>query len=71
MSAPYDLVIEGGSCLTPGGRIETDIGVRDGRIAGIGELGRAKARERFAAQGLAVLPGVIDTQVHFREPGGG
>jgi len=69
MSAPYDLVIEGGSCLTPGGRIETDIGVRDGRIAGIGELGRAKARERFAAQGLAVLPGVIDTQVHFREPG--
>ncbi len=69
MTASYDLIIEGGTCLTPAGRVETDIGIRGGRIAGIGDLGGVGAAERFAARSLAVLPGVIDTQVHFREPG--
>ena len=46
-----------------------DIGVRDGRIAEIGDLGRAAAGERIDCRGLHILPGVIDSQVHFREPG--
>ena len=66
---PFDLVISAGAVMTPMGRVVTDIGVCGGRIAALGELGRAAADERFDAAGLHVLPGVIDTQVHFREPG--
>jgi dihydroorotase len=69
MTENFDLVLRGGVCATPSGCIEADIGVREGRIAAIGALTRAKATERFEARGLHVLPGVIDTHVHFREPG--
>lgn len=56
-------------CATPNGIATADIGVRAGKIAAIGALGGAAAAEVFDAKGLHVLPGVIDTQVHFREPG--
>ncbi len=46
-----------------------DIGVRDGRVAEIGALSGAAAGERVDCRGLHILPGVIDSQVHFREPG--
>lgn len=46
-----------------------DIAVTDGRIAEIGDLSAASAGERIDCKGLHILPGVIDTQVHFREPG--
>src|SRR5271165_6750267 len=46
-----------------------DIGVRGGKIAEIGSLSAAPAAERIDCKGLHVLPGVIDSQVHFREPG--
>ncbi|MFL5238639.1 MAG: dihydroorotase [Rhizomicrobium sp.] len=69
MSASFDLVIRGGTCVTPNGIEEADIGVIRGRVAAIGSLAGAKAAELFEANGLHVLPGVIDTQVHFREPG--
>ncbi|MCY4397393.1 MAG: dihydroorotase [Rhodospirillaceae bacterium] len=65
----FDLVISGGTVMTPRGRAATDLGVRDGRIAALGDLGRAAVAERFDADNLHVLPGVVDTQVHFREPG--
>jgi dihydroorotase len=65
----FDLIVAGGTCLTPSGRIEADVGVREGRIAEIGRLDRGAAASVFEARGLHVLPGVIDTQVHFREPG--
>ena len=39
------------------------------RIAAIGDLSRASAGEVIDCRGLHMLPGVIDTQVHFREPG--
>jgi len=65
----FDLLILGGTVMTPSGRAETDVGVRGGRIAEIGDLSRRAAAERFDATGLHVLPGVIDSQVHFREPG--
>ncbi len=65
----FDLVISGGTVMSPMGQVTTDVGVRDGRIAALGDLGRAVAAERLDAGGLHVLPGAIDTQVHFREPG--
>jgi dihydroorotase len=69
MSDSFDLLIRGGICVTPSGIAEADIGVNGGRIAAIGALGSAKAAEAFDARGLHVLPGIIDTHVHFREPG--
>jgi len=65
----FDLVFKGGTVVTPAGEGVADIGVRDGRIAGIGTIGAGAAGETIDARGLHVLPGVIDTQVHFREPG--
>jgi dihydroorotase len=65
----FDLVVKGGVCVTPNGIGEADIGVRQGRIAALGDLGQVKAAETVDARGLHVLPGVIDSQVHFREPG--
>ena len=69
MAETYDLILKGGEAVTPSGRGRADIGVREGKIAFIGDLGSASAGEVFNAGGLTILPGVIDTQVHFREPG--
>jgi dihydroorotase len=66
---PFDLVIRGGTIVNHAGEGPGDIGVLDGRIAAIGDLATASTGEVFDAAGLHVLPGVIDTQVHFREPG--
>jgi dihydroorotase len=64
----YDLVIRGGHIVLPWGTLQGDVGVRGGRIAALGDV-RGPAAEVIDARGLHVLPGVIDTQVHFREPG--
>ncbi|MBW7849977.1 MAG: dihydroorotase [Rhodospirillales bacterium] len=69
MSQPFDLILHGGTVATPGGLVRADVGVRYGKVAAIGDLAHAKAAERFDAEHLHVLPGVIDTQVHLREPG--
>ncbi len=69
MTETYDLIVRGGICVTPSGRQEADIGIRNGKIATIGVLNSADAETTIDAAGLHVLPGVIDTQVHFREPG--
>ena len=69
MTDSFDLLLRGGTLMTPNGRQEGDVGVRDGRIAAIGNLGQAAAAETLDCQGLTLLPGVIDSQVHFREPG--
>jgi len=69
MAETFDLIVKGGEAVTPGGRVRADIGVRAGKIAAIDDLAAAGAGETFDAQGLTILPGVIDTQVHFREPG--
>ncbi|MBX7200725.1 MAG: dihydroorotase [Rhodospirillaceae bacterium] len=69
MSEPFDLVIHGGTVFTPGGPVSADIGVRAGKTEAIGSLAGAAAAARFDAAHLTVLPGVIDEQVHFREPG--
>ncbi|HJT41904.1 MAG TPA: dihydroorotase [Rhizomicrobium sp.] len=69
MKQSFDLLIQGGTVATPNGITQADVGVIGGRIAAIGALGGAQAREVFQAGNLHVLPGVMDTQVHFREPG--
>ena len=69
MTQSFDLLIRGGIAATPSGIVPADIGVIGGRIAAVGALTGAKAAETFEAKGLHVLPGVIDTQCHFREPG--
>jgi len=74
----FDLVVRGGQCVLParserramGARIErADIGVRAGQIAAIGDLAQAQAAAVVDARSLHVLPGLIDPQVHLREPG--
>lgn len=69
MSETFDLILNGGDVVNHDGRGHTDVGVIDGRIAKIGDLSAASAGEVIDCTGLTVLPGVIDTQVHFREPG--
>jgi dihydroorotase len=69
MPPTFDLIIKGGSVATPGGIAVTDVAVKDGKIAGIGSFDASQAGEVFEAHGLHILPGVIDSQVHFREPG--
>ena len=68
MTASYDLIVKNGTVYLPGGPVSADIGVIGGRIAAIGALG-GDAGEVIDCTGLHVLPGVIDSQVHFREPG--
>ncbi len=65
----FDLLLSGGTVVGPFGVRTADVGVRDGRIAEIGALARRPAAETLDCRGLHVLPGVIDSQVHFREPG--
>jgi dihydroorotase len=69
MPETFDLIIRGGEVLNHAGRGLADVGVRKGKVVAIGDLAQASAGEVFDAKGLTVLPGVIDTQVHFREPG--
>ena len=65
----YDLILKGGTVVSPGGMTQTDVGVIGERIAHIGDLTGVDAGEIYDAAGLHILPGVIDSQVHFREPG--
>jgi dihydroorotase len=69
MTQTFDLIVRGGEVANHAGRGPADVGVIDGSIAFIGDLSQASAGEVVDAAGLTVLPGVIDTQVHFREPG--
>jgi dihydroorotase len=69
MVQTFDLIISGGTVATPGGLGIADVAVSRGRIAAIGSFDASQAGEVFDATGLHVLPGVIDSQVHFREPG--
>ncbi len=53
MSQSYDLILRGGTLMTPSGRVEADLAIRDGRIAGIGD----HARDSRAGGGT--LPGTM------------
>ena len=63
-----DLIIKNGSCYIDKDLKDQDIAIKDGKIIKIGKIDN-EAEEVFDAKGLTVLPGCIDTQTHFREPG--
>jgi dihydroorotase len=65
----FDMILKGGIVVDHAGESARDIAVTAGKIAEIGELFHAGAGETIDTAGLHILPGVIDTQVHFREPG--
>ena len=65
----FDLLIRAGACMLPWGEEQADVGVLHGRIAAIGALHADTAAEVFDASGLHVLPGLIDSHVHLRDPG--
>jgi dihydroorotase len=64
-----DLIIQDGTVVLPWATTRTDLGIRGGKIVEIGTLAGVPTKERLIATHLHVLPGVIDSQVHFREPG--
>jgi dihydroorotase len=65
----FDMILKGGTVVDHTGASTRDIAIEAGKIAEIGDLFHAGAGETIDATGLHILPGVIDTQVHFREPG--
>src|SRR6516164_1697108 len=69
MNQHFDTILKSGTVVNQDGEGVRDIGIRGGRIAEIGALGQASAAEVIDCKGLHILPGVMDTQVHFREPG--
>lgn len=69
MLQTFDLILKGGALVNHDGIGQRDVGVKNGRIVQIGGLGTASAGQTIDCTGLHILPGVIDSQVHFREPG--
>src|SRR6056300_244832 len=63
-----DLIIKNGNCFIDDNLVSTDIAIKDKKIIKIGK-NLTDAKEIIDASGLTVLPGCIDTQTHFREPG--
>ena len=65
-----DLLVRGATVMTPSGAEHIDVACAHGQIVALGDLcGTWSAETTLDATGLHVLPGVIDSQVHFREPG--
>src|SRR6202035_1867140 len=69
MNQRFDTILKSGTVVNQDGEGVRDIGISGGRVAEIGGLAHASAAEIIDCKGLHVLPGVIDTQVHFREAG--
>lgn len=69
MSEKFDLVFTGGTLVTPKGLVAAGLAVKDGKIAAIGSFGVHQTEKTVDCKGLHILPGLIDSQVHFREPG--
>lgn len=66
----YDLVIKNGLVILESGEVKTDVAVKNGVIAAIGNnLGEAE--KVIDATGLVVSPGMVDAHVHITDPGGG
>ena len=68
MSENFSLIIKNGACYINGKLTQTDIGLSDNKIKKIGKI-ELNSSKVYDATNKIVLPGIIDTQVHFREPG--
>ena len=64
-----DLIVRNGTCFIDGNLSKNDIGVQNGKITHIGDLIKEQSSNTINADGKIVFPGLMDTQVHFREPG--
>jgi len=64
-----DLLIHGGTIVTANGTMKASILVDNGKITKVSGQDRFEADERIDATGLHIIPGLIDTHVHFRDPG--
>lgn len=62
----YDLVVRNGTIMTPQGSLLADIALENGKIAALGN--KLEGRQELNAQGLMVLPGVVDAHVHLDLP---
>ena len=70
MKENFDLIITDGNVVLPDSSIQQiDIGVNKTKITELGNLKGKNCKKRINAKNLLILPGAIDTQVHFREPG--
>lgn len=69
MSETFDVILKGATVVNHDGQGKRDIGITNGRIAAIGHLGGGDAAKVVDCTGLHIIPGMIDSQVHFREPG--
>jgi len=69
MSNKYTLIIQNAECYVEGSLVVTDIAIKDNIIVKISKNITETADKILDAKGLTVFPGIIDTQVHFREPG--
>ena len=67
----FDLILIDGQVMTGSNNIPTlmDIGIKGGKIISIGNLKKELSLKVVNCSNLVILPGVIDTQVHFRDPG--
>ena len=68
MSDNFSLIIKNGACYIDGKLTKTDIGLSGNKIKKIGKI-ELNSSKVYDATDKVVLPGIIDTQVHFREPG--
>ena len=64
-----DLIIKNGTCYIDDNLEKLDLGIQDGKISHIGNLKEEKSKNTIDVTNKIVLPGLMDTQVHFREPG--
>lgn len=64
-----DLVVRGATIVSPSGRVQADLLVSAGHVAGLVEPGRGKGAEVVDATGLVMIPGGVDTHVHMQDPG--
>jgi dihydroorotase len=69
MSERFDTILTGATVVNHDGEGVRDIAITGGRVAGLGSFSPDQAAETIDCMGLHILPGVIDSQVHFREPG--
>ncbi len=63
------LLISGATCVLPTGQARVDLLIENGKILGIDPPKGASVDETIRADDLVVIPGVVDDQVHFRDPG--
>ena len=69
MPATFDLILKNGKCFIEGQFKNADVGISEGIIKTIGKIESTSNEKVLDAKNLIILPGLIDTQVHFREPG--